>query len=230
MTRTAAPGSLRTTRLRTSRTARCSVRGPAEPGDVRELWIALHGYGQLAASLANDLGAIDDGTRLIVAPEGLSRFYFAKPFESHREAPVGASWMTRADRLEEIADHLEWLQLAYEHHAAPLAADVPLTVLGFSQGAAAATRWVASGKVRPRHVVCWGAGIAPELDLGPDSPLRRAHVTLVHGVRDRIVSREAVDAERARLDAAGFPHDYVEFQGGHRLDDATLERLASEVT
>src|SRR5690606_17166198 len=90
MPRAAEPGTLRTTRLRTPRTARCAVRGPADASAVHELWFALHGYGQLAASLANDIGAIDDGTRLIVAPEALSRFYFAKPFESHREAPVGA--------------------------------------------------------------------------------------------------------------------------------------------
>ncbi len=204
------------------------MRGPEDPTAVRELWFALHGYGQLAASLANDIGAIDDGTRLIVAPEALSRFYFAKPFESHRGAPVGASWMTRADRLEEIADHLEWLQLAYTHHASPLADDVPLVVLGFSQGAATATRWVASGSVSPARLICWGAGIAPELDLGPSSPLRRARVTLVHGGRDRLVSREQVDAERARLDAADFPYDYMEFEGGHRLDDDTLLRLTTD--
>jgi predicted esterase len=51
-------------------------------------------------------------------------------------------------------------------------------------------------------------------------------VTLVHGTRDRLISREQVDAERARLDEAGFPHDFIEFDGGHRLDDHTLIRLA----
>ena len=225
MSRSSAPAALRTTRLRTPRTARCAVRGPEDAASVRELWVALHGYGQLAASLAHDLGAIDDGSRLIIAPEGLSRFYFAKPFESHREAPVGASWMTRADRLEEIADYLEWLQLAYEHHAQPLAPGTPLVVLGFSQGAATASRWVASGRIAPQHFICWGAGIAPELDVGEGSPLRRPRVTLVHGSRDRLVSAEAVRAERARLDAAGFPYDYLEFEGGHRLDDDSLRSL-----
>lgn len=228
MPRSADPGALRTTRLRTQRTARCSVRGPGDPAAVRELWVALHGYGQLASSLANDLGAIDDGARLIVAPEGLSRFYFAKPFESHREAPVGASWMTRADRDEEIADYLEWLDLAHAHHARALKTGTPLVVLGFSQGTATASRWIASGRVRPRRFICWGAGIAPELDLAEGSPLRATRVTLVHGSRDRLVSRDAVNTERTRLDAAGFPHDYVEFEGGHRLDDDTLLRLAAE--
>lgn len=226
-TGSARAGRLRTTLLRTMRTARCVVRGPEDLSSVRSLWMPLHGYGQLAAGIATGIGAIDDGTRLIVAPEGLSRFYYAPPGESHREAPVGASWMTRAQREEEIADYLEWLQLAHDHFMSSLPAPVPLTILGFSQGTATASRWVASGAVRPVALIIWGSGIAPELDLGPDSPLRRTRVTLVHGTKDRLVSRDKVDAERARLDGAGFPYEYLEFDGGHRLDDDTLRRLAS---
>ena len=134
--------------------------------------------------------------------------------------------MTREDRLEEIRDYVEWLQRAYEHFAGQLAKEVAVTVLGFSQGGTAASRWVASGRVPASRFICWGAAIAPELDLGPASPLRKARPTLVIGSRDKFIKPEHVDAERARLDAAGFPCEFVEFDGGHRLDDDTLRRLA----
>lgn len=230
MTRTADPAQTRTVRLTTPRTARCVVRGPEDATVVRELWIVLHGYAQLASAIAEGVGAIDDGTRLIVAPEALSRFYVATSLTSHRDAPVGASWMTREDRLEEIGDQLEWLDRACGHFTAALGKDVPITVLGFSQGGAAAARWVASGRVKAERLIIWGSALPPELDLGPGTPLRRARTLLVLGTRDRFITPGQVDAERARLAAAELPHEFIEFDGGHRLDDDTLRRIAAEGT
>jgi predicted esterase len=213
----------------TRRTARCAVLGPGEPTAVRAVWIVLHGYGQLAAGFVAGFAAVEDGTRLIVAPEGLSRFYDARTDPgAHREASVGASWMTREDRLQEIDDQLAWLHLVWEAYRGQVPAGTPLTVLGFSQGAAAASRWVASGRVPAGRLVCWGGAIAPELDLGPRSPLRQVRTTLVAGSRDRFAGPAQVAAERARIERAGFPAAFVTFDGGHRLDDHTLRRLAEE--
>ncbi len=220
---------IRVTNHATRRTGRCAVRGPAEAAAVRELWIVLHGYGQLATDFAGTLGAIDDGRRLIVAPEALSRYYDTQAevsVKGHREARVGASWMTREAREDEIADYVSWLQQAYEEHARALAADVPVTVLGFSQGATAASRWVAAGRVPATRLVCWGGAIAPELDLGERSPLRRTRTFVVLGDRDKFISAAAIGAERGRLAAAGFPYEFISFAGGHRLDDALLARFA----
>ena len=57
-----------------TRTARYVTLGDADrlPGEV---WFVCHGYAQLAARFARDFEAIDDGSRLIVVPEALSRFY-----------------------------------------------------------------------------------------------------------------------------------------------------------
>ncbi len=221
----------RIARFTARRSARAAVRGPSDPSAVRELWIVLHGYGQLATDFAGSFGPqnIDDGSRLIVAPEGLSRFYDARSApEAHAGASVGASWMTREDRTFEIEDQMAWLQQVYEAFAAPLPAAVPLTVLGFSQGAAAASRWVASGQVEATRLVCWGSSLAPELDLGPDSLLRRPRLYLVIGDRDRFAGADKVGQERARIEAAGLPYRFLRFSGGHRFDDATLQSIAAD--
>ena len=84
----------------------------------------------------------------IVAPEALSRFYDGDmQARMHRDAKVGASWMTREDRLSEIADYIAYLDAVHESILARLggARRLPVTVLGFSQGGATAARWVASG-------------------------------------------------------------------------------------
>ena len=219
--------TMRVERFPTRRTGRVAVRGAESPAAVRALWLVLHGYGQLAAPFLEGLRALDDGTRLLVAPEALSRFYDARSqLERHVDAPVGASWMTREDRLEEIEDQAGWLDVVHAEFAARVPEGTPLVVLGFSQGAAAAARWLARGTVRAAHLICWGAGLPPEVPLGPGSALGRTRCTLVIGERDRFIMAAQVAAERGRLEAAGFAYRFETFAGGHRLDDATLRRLA----
>lgn len=219
---------VRTIALPVTRTARVALLGPATPA-VRELWFVLHGYSQLAAPFIEDFGAIDDGTRLIVAPEALSRFYEGElSAEGHRSGKVGASWMTKESRETEIADYLAYLDLVFAHITDTLAgAAPPVTVLGFSQGGATASRWVAEGRVRAERLIVWGSSLAPELDIrGTSSPLRRAGLQLVAGTHDHFITAKVVETELARLKAAGLPFTFRGFDGGHRLDDDVLRTIA----
>src|SRR5207245_2948078 len=59
--------------IRVARTAPYEVLGSEKT--AREIWFVLHGYGQLASSFIRAFAPLDDGTRLIVAPEALNRFY-----------------------------------------------------------------------------------------------------------------------------------------------------------
>lgn len=220
--------------LAVRRTARLAVRGPAS-GPVRELWIVLHGYGQLAGPFLDGLGAIDDGSRLLVAPEALSRYYEGTIEERVRrkgDQVVGASWMTKEARLDDIADNLAYLDLVHrwcrERLQATGGGAPPLTVLGFSQGAATTTRWVASAAAAVARHVVWGSTFPPDADLRPASPLRRGANLLVIGARDQYATDKLVAAERARLAETGFPYRFVTFDGGHRLDDGALRAIVDE--
>jgi len=220
---------IRSVSIAVKRTARLALLGPQEPG-IRELWYVLHGYGQLAAPFVENFRAIDDGTRLIVAPEALSRFYEGDvQARLHKDAKVGASWMTREDREAEIADYLTYLDTVHESMLASVAgAEHPptVTVLGFSQGGATAARWVASGRVNAARLIVWGSQFPPELDLADTgAPLRRAESTLVIGTTDVYATPKIVAKETSRLSDAGFPYRFITFQGGHRLDDNTLRAL-----
>jgi len=59
---------------------------------VDQLWIACHGYGQAASKFIEGFECIATPNRLIVCPEGLSRFYW-----DNKNNIVGSSWMTRKD-------------------------------------------------------------------------------------------------------------------------------------
>jgi predicted esterase len=220
-------------RLTVPRTARYHVLG--EPGPaVRDVWIVLHGYGQLGGAFVRRFEPIASDGRLIAAPEALSRFYVeqagpeAEGRPRHERARPGASWMTREDRAAEIADYVRYLDLV----ATRLAQDVDLgaatlRVLGFSQGVATAARWAVLGARRVDHLVLWG-GTPPD-DLPADAlreRLARARVTLVAGDADPIVRAEAHARHAEAWRARGLVVDTMRFVGGHALDAGVLRALA----
>lgn len=222
--------AVRTNAIPVGRTARVALLGPEAGLPVREVWYVLHGYGQLAAPFIENFRAIDDGTRLIVAPEALSRFYDGDAeTRLHKDAAVGASWMTREDRESEIADYLAYLDAVHASIGASASyrdAVPAVTVLGFSQGGATAARWVARGRVAAARLIVWGSQFPPELALAdPATPLRRTENVLVVGTTDRFATAKIVAAETSRLHGAGLPFRIVTFDGGHRMDDETLRTL-----
>ena len=211
------------------RTARYYTLGPTH-GFPRELWFVCHGYGQLASRFLEQFGPLDDGTRLIVAPEGLSRFYL-DPIPKRRQETsprIGASWMTREDRNAEIADYVAYLELLSTELRHPLSGAAPrIVVLGFSQGTATVSRWLAASELRVNQLVLWGGAIPPELDLAAWSArLHGAAITLVAGDHDEYASPAAVAAEAERLSSAGVAFTLQRFDGGHAIDAAALVRLA----
>jgi predicted esterase len=216
--------------IRVRRTARYYTLGPTH-GFPRELWVVLHGYGQLAERFLAWFAPLDDGTRLVVAPEGLSRFYLDTIAERRQHAAprVGATWMTREDREHEIEDYVAYLeQLAGEMRRHLSGAGPRLVVLGFSQGTATACRWLAASELRADHLVLWAGGIPPELDVAAWSErLHGAALTLVAGEEDRMVPPATVVAEGERLSAGGVAFTLRRHAGGHRVDEGALLELAA---
>jgi predicted esterase len=210
------------------RTARYATLGEPSPA-LREVWFVCHGYGQLASRFVRRFAALADGTRLIVAPEALSRFYLASAPDRHAEAAVGATWMTREDRLAEIEDYVAYLDALHRRIFAAVDRDlVRVCVLGFSQGAATASRWVARGEVRADHLVLWGGGLPPDLDLEQARPvLAQLRLSLVVGDQDELARPPQVAEQEERLVRHRIAFDRHTFAGGHRLDDALLVRLAA---
>jgi len=217
--------------LQVHRTARYFVAG--EPGDkTTELWIALHGYGQLAEPFARVLAPLSNESRVIVAPEALNRFYLDEPAKRHGpDSPVGAGWMTREDRLNEIDDYVHFLDAVVDDVRRGIGRrDLRIVMLGYSQGVATACRWAALGKTRADRVILWGGAIAADLptDRG-DQLWYGASVVMVAGRKDTVVPVSFMEKERRTLTARGLRVDLVEYDGGHALHSETLRQLAATV-
>ena len=214
--------------LPVTRTARWFALGPAS-GAPRQLWIVCHGYGQLAARFLRHFEVIDDGTRVIVAPEGLSRFYLGESEGSHVNARVGATWMTREDRLSEIDDYIGYLDALAEQLARDYdLAATKVIALGFSQGVATVCRWVERGRARVDALVLWAGSVPPDLDLArPAHPLRALRPILVLGSDDAYATPATVEAHHRLLNEKGIAFEAIPFAGGHRLDYDTLRAIAA---
>jgi predicted esterase len=213
-------------RVAVSRSARYFTLGGGQPSQV---WFVCHGYGQLAARFVEKVRVLDDGGRYLVAPEGLSRFYLS---EQPTERRVGASWMTREDRLAEIEDYVRYLDAVYADVFGTLdRRRVTVHALGFSQGAATVSRWVALGNARIDRLILWGGEFPPDLDLTLEpavARLRAARPTLVYGRADEFITPKVASGNVARLRQHAIPCEEIAFEGGHVLDDAVLRRLANE--
>lgn len=208
--------------LEATRTARYATLG--DPSRADEWWVVLHGYGQLAADFARNFEPIVTQKSCAIAPEGLSRFYVDTMSEHQR---VGASWMTREARGDEIRDYVRALDAVIDHVAAgPRPPSV--SVLGFSQGAATASRWAVLGDTRVDRLVLWGGAPAKDLELEVHADaLQRMDLTLVLGNDDPHVTETEREATLNRLRDYDLPVSIHTYDGGHSIDPEVLTTVIS---
>jgi predicted esterase len=209
--------------LPVTRTARYFTLGEAGPL-VWDVWLILHGYGQVADVILRHFAPLVTPERYFVAPEALSRFYLDAPFVGHRVDRVGASWMTRRDREAEIGDNMGYLDRLTAEVMAPVRSAARLNLLGFSQGGAAAARWVAQRPGQAARLVLWGSLPPPEL-AGRPRPFADTPLTLVHGSGDEYIAATDLEGAVARLAGGGASVAALTFAGGHRLDPDVLAGL-----
>jgi predicted esterase len=211
--------------LTVTRSARYYQLGELSAG-TRRVWVVCHGYGQLAAYFSRHFAFLNeqDPQTVVIAPEGLSRFYL-----SGNGGRVGASWMTRDDRQHEIQDHVNFLNQLAEKVLVECLPDVEITVLGFSQGTATVARWLAQAWFRPAHLIVW-AGSFPE-DLDPKIArelLGGLRLSVVVGTEDEYLDAGKLAAQVQQLRQLGASPVITTFAGKHELNRAVLAQLAAQ--
>jgi predicted esterase len=218
---------IRESHLEVPRTARIFTLGEASPA-IRQVWLACHGYGQLASRFLRRFEPLADASRLIVAPEALNRFYIETEIGPHgADSRVGAAWMTREDRLNEIEDYVRYLEAVREGTFRDLAdgAPVKLVALGFSQGVSTVVRWAARTTAAIERLVLWAGSWPPEIEPRPGL-FRGAPIDLVAGTTDSSVSEAAVARLCAALEAGGLEPHLIRFAGSHVIDGDVLRAIA----
>ena len=122
---------------------------------TKTIWFVFHGYGMLSQYFIKKFKNLENNQTVIISPEALSRFYIGKNYDR-----VGASWITKEDKLNDIDDNNNYLNSLFESTTKNINLNsINIHVLGFSQGGAAACRWILNSNIKINSLGLWGADI-----------------------------------------------------------------------
>lgn len=202
--------------IKTTKTARYYVLGNLETAN--EVWIACHGYGHSAKRFAKNFKSLVDNNTAVIVPEALHRFYNQGVW-----GDVGASWMTKEDRENDVSDYVEYLNKLNKTLLKP---HQTVQVLGFSQGAATACRWVADGQTQPKNLVLWAGLIPPDIHLSANiSNLNKSNLIWAHSPTDQYRTSEMWKNQYDLLKKSGLNYTEFEYEGGHKIPEAEFDRF-----
>lgn len=192
-----------------------------------QIWFVLHGYGQLAPYFLPKFEKVVQKGIGVVAPEGLSRFYLEDVSTRSRTGnqKVGASWMTRENREMDISNYITYLNSVYRQ-VVPDSYKGSITLLGFSQGAATAARWMMDGMIRFDRLILWAGLFPPDIDFTKGQRmLAGKRIIEVMGQSDPFLTDEKRNEMRLLNEKLGIQPQVIEFNGGHELNDELLLSL-----
>jgi predicted esterase len=195
---------------------------------TKAVWFVLHGYGYLAQYFLKKFEPLLEHGISVVAPEGLSKFYLEDVNSRVKSGNnrVGASWMTREDRMVDIENYIGFLNSVY-NKVISSNPQKPVTLLGFSQGAATVSRWALNNSVAYNNLILWSGIFPDDMDFEKGKNLlKNKSVQTVFGNNDPFLT-EARITEMKNLSAKlGITAPPIVFEGGHEIDRATLLKLA----
>ncbi|WP_436515776.1 alpha/beta hydrolase [Ekhidna sp. To15] len=122
---------------------------------TERVWLVFHGYGQLAEYFIKKFEDLDPEKNFIIAPQGLSKYYLNGVY-----GRVGASWMTKEDRLTEIENQYAYIDAVL--HTIGDISNKQLIYFGFSQGTATMGRYAAQAKVPFHQMIIWAGTFPPD--------------------------------------------------------------------
>ncbi|MBW7867727.1 MAG: hypothetical protein H3C31_05315 [Brumimicrobium sp.] len=200
--------------LTVQKTARYFTYGNFETAE--NIWIVLHGYAQLPYYFIHKFHGLDPNKNFVVAPEGLNRFY-----KNGTSGRVGATWMTKEARLDDIQDNMNYLdQLAKQLLDKKQFKNKIL--LGFSQGGATAARWHQYGSFHANHFVLWASVFPPDLHIEEnESELFNSTNYFIVGEDDEYF-KDHIEELRAFYAEQLYSTHFLTFEGKHDIENTQL--------
>jgi predicted esterase len=187
----------------------------------RNVWFILHGYAQLAKDFIREFRILRSEDTVLIAPQGLSRFY-TKGFKG----VPGASWMTTESREMEISNYISYLNSIYMKEVKDFESQIKLSVLGFSPGAATASRWLVNSDTPFDRLILWGGFLAHEIGREKAQQFfTDKNLIFVHGKNDPFFSPKVESNTLRKLGVLGLNPKRIVFDGAHEIHAPTLEKM-----
>ena len=199
-------------------TARYYTLGERTNDPQQEVWIVLHGYGQLARYFIKKFEPLSQENAFVIAPEGLSLFYL-----QGTKGRVGATWMTREFREQAIHNYTTYLLQIY--HELQLQ-NKQVVLFSFSQGGATLIRWATHHRISFRKMIVWAGGFPPDVDpIACKEIFSGKQLFYVYGSDDEYITPERLAKQKMLFRQFHFYPEVIRFEGTHRIDPAILHQL-----
>lgn len=187
----------------------------------KEIWLVVHGYGQLAEFFVRKFKSFFTPDRLFIAPEG-TNYNYLEGFQGR----VGANWMTKHERETAIANNHRLFDQLIGSFLEKYTEKPKINVLGFSQGAATATRWASVWDGKIDTLVLWAGGFALDLNLGAaNDSFAQTELIMVLGEKDELITPESIQKQEELISSLGKEVQRFNFDGGHELEAEVLDKI-----
>jgi predicted esterase len=183
------------------------------------LLIALHGYGQLPYYFGRKFDKLSDNF-FVVIPEAIHRFYL-----EGSSGRVGASWMTKEAREDDIQDNLNYLNELMNFITNKKSFE-KIFLLGFSQGGATAARYFYSTS-NIDHLVLWACIFPPDLSIEKEVKKENEANVFILGKEDPYFTETQFSETINFYSNLGFK--VIEYTGNHSIDSALLNQLLNSI-
>ena len=186
---------------------------------TKTIWFVFHGYGMLSQYFIKKFKSLENNQSVIISPEALSRFYIGENYDR-----VGASWITKEDKLNDIDDNNNYLNSLFKLTTKNIDLNsINIHVLGFSQGGATACRWILNSNIKINSLCLWGADIPVDcLSENNREKWEQFKTTLIIGKRDEFISDENKAKFAKLLNSYNLNYDTIEYDGTHKIIEEVL--------
>ncbi|GAB4235132.1 MAG: esterase [Ekhidna sp.] len=186
---------------------------------TKRVWLVFHGYGQLAAYFIKKFEGLDPRENFIIAPQGLSKYYLDGVY-----GRVGASWMTKEDRLTEIDNQYAYIDAVLNQFEI---SGKELVYFGFSQGTATMGRYAAHAKIPFKEMIIWAGTFPPDTHSDDWKFLTGKEEIHYYTSREDIYFKEEmIENQNNVLNAAtGRKPTLHWYEGGHRVIADIVSKL-----
>lgn len=190
------------------------------PKTAKYVWLVLHGYGQLPEYFIRKFASLSPDEHFVIAPEGMHRFYL-----EGTQGRVGASWMTKIARTDDIHDNIAYLNALCERLSSEIGTKKKI-LLGFSQGGATAARFHQLGHWSAEVFVLWGSVFPPDLQLpSQNGAYANSSNFILLGNEDPYYGEEEKTKLLDYLKHEQLNFQYLPYDGGHTVTAEALMEL-----
>jgi len=204
----------------TQKSARYSTYGTLS-AKTKYFWFVLHGSKMLCDQMLYKFKEFDPTEHFVVAPEALIRFY-----EKDFGGPVVASWMTKRDRLKEIADFSHYLSGLYTTFTTQLPALSVKTIMGFSQGGTTAFRWLHKASVEVDVLLPYACWIPEDISLDESKTnLNKVQLLFTYRTEDQFLTEKRIEMVEAVISQNKLNVTTLPYNGDHRVSKEQLQTI-----